>query len=285
VLRKRLDAHAEMTDRPRLTAEQFPLASRYHPEWMAESASGGANSLWLTEWLSPALELKPGMRVLDLGCGRAASSIFLHREFGVQVWAVDLWFSAAENLLRIRDAGAESAVFPLHADARALPFSPAFFDAIVGIDSFLYFGTDDLYLNYIVRFLKPGGVLGIASAGLTRDFDGPAPEHLSAWWTPDLWPLHSTQWWRRHWERTCFLDIEVADTMEEGWRIWVGWHQTLFPENKVEIDALKADAGRHLGYVRVVGRLRPGVTLPEPISAASIPAQYTKKPLLRLKGE
>ncbi len=39
----------------------------------------------------------PGLRVLDLGCGRASSSIFLCREFGVQVWAADLWFSASEN--------------------------------------------------------------------------------------------------------------------------------------------------------------------------------------------
>ena len=62
------------------------------------SASGGANALWLTEWLTEGLDLKPGMRVLDLGCGRANSSIFLHREFGVQVWATDLWFSASENL-------------------------------------------------------------------------------------------------------------------------------------------------------------------------------------------
>jgi cyclopropane fatty-acyl-phospholipid synthase-like methyltransferase len=37
------------------------------------------------------------MRVLDLGCGRAMSSIFLRRQFGVQVWATDLWFSASEN--------------------------------------------------------------------------------------------------------------------------------------------------------------------------------------------
>ena len=59
--------------------------------------SGGANSLWVTEWLTTAMDLRPGMRVLDLGCGRASSSIFLHREFGLQVWATDLWFSAAEN--------------------------------------------------------------------------------------------------------------------------------------------------------------------------------------------
>src|SRR6476646_4511920 len=105
----------------RLVSKQFPRSSQYHPEWVLANASGGANSLWLTEWLAEALDLRPGMRVLDLGCGRASSSIFLHREFGVQVWATDLWFSASENLQRIQDAGVEASVFPLHADAHALP--------------------------------------------------------------------------------------------------------------------------------------------------------------------
>src|SRR5262249_22141196 len=123
----------------RLRAERFPRASKYHPEWMLANASSGACTLWLTEWLAPALGPWPGMKVLDLGCGRAVSSIFLHREFGVQVWATDLWFSAAENIQRIRDAGAEGGVFPLHADARSLPFAPDFFDAIVCIDSIPYF--------------------------------------------------------------------------------------------------------------------------------------------------
>jgi len=91
-----------------LIAERFPRSSRYHREWISASVSGGANALWLTEWLASALDLRPGMRVLDLGCGRAASSIFLHREFGVQVWATDLWFSASESLQRIRDAGVEN---------------------------------------------------------------------------------------------------------------------------------------------------------------------------------
>jgi hypothetical protein len=68
-----------------------------------------------------------GMRVLDLGCGRASSSIFLRREFGVQVWATDLWFSVSET---------------------SRPFAAEFFDAIMCIDSFIYYGTDDLYLNY-----------------------------------------------------------------------------------------------------------------------------------------
>ena len=92
----------------RFVSQRFPRSSRYHPEWAIASASGGANSLWLTEWLAATLGLRSGMRVLDLGCGRAASSIFLRREFGVQVWATDLWFHASENIRRIRDAGVAS---------------------------------------------------------------------------------------------------------------------------------------------------------------------------------
>src|SRR3954466_1256952 len=144
----------------------FPRASKYNPDWVIASASGAANALWLTEWLTSALDLQPGMRVLDLGCGRASSSIFLHREFGVEVWATDLWFSASENLQRTRDAQVERHVFPIQANARSLPFAAEFFDAILSVDSFVYYGTDDLYLSYLARFLRPGGRLGLAGAGL-----------------------------------------------------------------------------------------------------------------------
>jgi cyclopropane fatty-acyl-phospholipid synthase-like methyltransferase len=233
----------------------------------------------MSEWLATALDLRPGMRVLDLGCGRAMSSIFLHREFGVQVWAVDLMCSVSENLQRIRDAGAEQGVFPIHADARSLPFGADFFDAIVSIDSFFYYGTDDLYLNSLLRFVKPDGQVGIAGAGLMQEISGSVPLHLKEWWTPDLWCLHSAQWWKLHWERTGFMDIEIADSLSEGWRLWHKWHLAVAPDNKTEIEALEADSGRYLGYARVVGRKRPGVQLEEPI--LSISAQYTRKPLLR----
>jgi ubiquinone/menaquinone biosynthesis C-methylase UbiE len=269
-----------MSQDKRLVSELFPRSSKYHPEWVIESVSGGANSLWLTEWLAEALELRPGMRVLDLGSGRAASSIFLRREFGVQVWATDLWFSESENIRRIRDAGVEDGVFPIHADARSLPFAEEFFDAIVSIDSFFYYGTDDLYLNYLARFVKPGGQLGIAGAGLMREIEDTVPDHLREWWTQDLWCLHSAGWWRRHWERTGIIEIYVADTMREGWQRWLDWQRVVAPDNEAEIKALEADRGSYIGYVRVAGRRNEQVRLEAPV--ISLPAHYTKKPLLRI---
>ena len=273
-----------MSSDNRLVSGRFPRSSKYHPDWVLANASGGANSLWLTEWLTETMELRPGMRVLDLGCGKASSSIFLRREFGVQVWATDLWISAAENIQRIRDAGVEDGVFPLHADARALPFAPDFFDAIVCIDSFPYYGTDDLYLNYLAHFVKPGGPIGIAGAAVVRELDGAVPDHLKEWWTQDFWACHSADWWRRHWERTEIVGIECADTMPEGWKLWLDWHHAVAPDNAVEIAALEIDAGRFLGYMRVVGRRRGEAKLQEycwPDTMRSVPVEYTKKPMLR----
>ncbi len=263
----------------RLLSERFPRSSKYNPEWIIASVSGGANSLWLTEWLTEAMELRPGMRVLDLGCGRAMSSIFLRRELGVQVWAADLWFNVSENMSRIRDAGVEDGVFPVYVNARSLPFANEFFDAIVCIDSFYYYGTDDLYLNYLARFLKPGGQLGISGAGLVQEIEGPLPEHLREWWTHDMWCLHSASWWRRHWERSGIIEIQLADTMPDGWQLWLDWQRVVAPDNHVEMTAIEADRGSYLGYVRVVGRRDRQTKLEDDI--VSIPAHYTKKPLLR----
>lgn len=52
----------------RLISDRFPRALKYHPDWVIAGVSGAANPLWRTEWLSAALDLRPGMRVLDLGC-------------------------------------------------------------------------------------------------------------------------------------------------------------------------------------------------------------------------
>lgn len=243
------------------------------------AVSGGANSLWLTEWLASALDLRPGMRVLDLGCGRAASSIFLRREFGVEVWATDLWFDASENLQRIRDAGVEDGVFPIHADARSLPFANGFFDAVVSIDSFVYYGTDDLYLRYLARFVRPGGAIGIAGAGLMQEIGDEVPDHLREWWEPSMRCLHSASWWQRHWERSEAVVIDLADHMPDGAGAWLAWQRTVCPENSSEIKALEADAGRYLGYVRVATHRRADIQLEEPI--VSISPQYVKQPLLR----
>ena len=52
-----------------LHSEQFPSSNKYDPKWIFENQMG-PNPLWLTEFLVQPFELKPDMRLLDLGCGK-----------------------------------------------------------------------------------------------------------------------------------------------------------------------------------------------------------------------
>ncbi len=228
-----------------LTLERFPRASRYDPAWICEHQMG-PHVLWLTEFVCAAMDLQPGMRVLDLGCGKALSSIFLAREFGVQVWATDLWISATDNATRIHDADLTEQVFPIYADARALPYAQAFFDAVVSIDAFEYFGTDAAYLPTLVPLLKPGGQIGIANAGLHHEI-----EVLPAEWPSDFCTFHTPEWWRRHWTISRCVTVEVADQLPQGHELWMRWHQALGETNDAY---LTGPAGANLGLHRIVGR-------------------------------
>ena len=187
----------------KLKPAEFPRSASYDPEWVLENVMG-PNVLWLAESLSEAMELEPGMRVLDMGCGKAVSSIFLAKEFGVQVWAADLWIAAGENWRRVCEAGMEDLVFPIHAEAHALPFAEGF-DALVSLDAYHYFGTDELHLGrYFAPLVRHGGQIGIVVPGLVREFEGDPPEHLASIWAREweCWSFRSPEWWRHHWVKT-----------------------------------------------------------------------------------
>jgi hypothetical protein len=94
----------------------FPLAAKYDPQWILDNALG-ENALCQVESLARHLPLRAGMRVLDLACGKATGAIFLAREFGVEVWAVDDSVSPSDNHQRAIEMGCGSSVFPLQLDA------------------------------------------------------------------------------------------------------------------------------------------------------------------------
>ena len=123
-----------------LLDERFPRSSKYDPEWVLSNQMG-PNALWLTESLTERMTLKPGMRVLDMGCGTALSSIFLAKEYGVQVWANDLWISAEANQERITAADVKDLVTPVRAEAHSLLHARGFFRAATRTELVPYHGT------------------------------------------------------------------------------------------------------------------------------------------------
>jgi len=237
----------------------FKKSSKYSTEWMMTNEMG-PNAVWLTEYLTENIELQPGMKVLDLGCGKAMSSIFLAKELGVYVWATDLWISPTENYINIKEQGVSNLVYPVYAEAHALPYAENFFDVIISVDAYHYFGTGDTYLSYILKFLRLGGTMGIILPGLQMEFGNKIPISLEPYWEPEFHTLHTAEWWKNHWEKTGLVKVITADILPDGWKIWYEWEKELIkirgvPEQRgSDLELLKADKGEYLCFSRIIAR-------------------------------
>lgn len=235
----------------------FPRASAYDRAW-AEAHSLGENALHFAESLSNVLTLKPGMRVLDLGCGHAISSIFLAREFGVTVWAVDRGVDPTENYQRATAMGCEDRVIPIRADVRALPFPHAYFDAAIAIDSYLYYGTDERFLPVLCQFLKPDAQLGVVDACFSREIDSAedlAPKARPGWHA-DWWMVHSIDWWRRLWQKTGLVNVHRAELLPESELIKQSYLATCRddPDSADFVAIMEAENSQLVGTFRLVGQ-------------------------------
>jgi cyclopropane fatty-acyl-phospholipid synthase-like methyltransferase len=245
-----------------LSKIEFPRSSRYDPEWMLDNYMG-PNAVWLTEWLCETLHITPGMRILDLGCGKAVSSIFVAGEFDARVWAADLWMSQDHNWRRVVAAGVQDKVCPMRIEAHALPFPRGFFDGVISIDAYQYFGTDDLYLDYLSGFVRPGGFMGIVVPGLVQPIGEVVPAHLTEpqsngkrFWEDECRCFHTEGWWLDHWSHTSKVVQVRAETMKDGWRHWRDFELALQLAGKnvlpSDLEALEKDQGRCLDLIRVV---------------------------------
>lgn len=194
----------------------------FHKEYLM-----GPNSLRLLEEMLRKYPLTAGSRVMDLGCGRGITSLFLAKEAGVMVFATDLWISATENARSFEEWGVSDVVVPVHADANDLPYAEEYFDAVVSIDAFHYFVTcKEEFQRMVLPYLKKGGVAVIAIPGLKKELTGKAAETFMEWVGGDQKDYESFKT-RQQW-----LDIlgqdegyEVVkdfdlDCFEEAWEDW-----------------------------------------------------------------
>ena len=237
----------------------FPRTAKYGEHWIRENALG-ENALCQAEMLARHIPFNSGMRVLDLGCGKATSSIFLAREFGVQIWATDSGTSATDNFQRAIALGSETRVFPMRVDAHSLPFAKTFFDAAVAIDSYLYFGTDERYLPYIVQFIKPNGFIGIVDIGYRREIRSieEAPEYLRPQYEKFWSSIHTAEWWKQHWQKTGLVDVQCAQFLPESDQLLRNyWVERLPDQDKDPImRAVPNDDERLIGLFCLVARKR-----------------------------
>lgn len=121
--------------------------------------------------LVEVLELRPGMRVLDVGCGPGRHAHALGRR-GVEVHGVDI----SERFVAIARDGAPPGVTFQRLDARRLPFDSSF-DAVISLCQGAFgladggtspsgaspLDPDAAVLDGMARALRPGGRLALSA--------------------------------------------------------------------------------------------------------------------------
>lgn len=215
----------------------------------------GPNSTSILAELTANIPIRPGMRILDLGCGNGLTSICLAKWFNVQVFAVDLWISASDNLTRFRQMGVEDRVIPIHADAASLPFAEQYFDGIISVDAYHYFGNNSTFFPEKIRpLLKPDGFVALAFPSMKYHLlDNPPPEMMAYWDEEALSMWQSAGWWKdtlspvlrdfRLWEMDCF---------EQAWLDWLNTENPYAIEDR---KMMAADNGRFMNLIGITGRI------------------------------
>ena len=113
----------------------------------------------ITEKTIRIMDLRPGERVLDLGCGSGWATRLLARLVGDgpegfgQVVGVDV----ADEM--IRQARAESKDFDnilyVWGSAQQIPWEENFFDKVLSVESFYYYADQDRALAELFRVMAP----------------------------------------------------------------------------------------------------------------------------------
>lgn len=207
----------------RLSPERHVLLTRLtldevydQGRWMAP---GG---LLLAHQMAEQLALAPGSTVIDLGCGRGQSSVFLATEYDVSVVSLDLWVSAEDRRRAAAAAGVADRITLLEGDIRrGLPRVCPPVDAIFCLQAFHTFGAHRALLRYLATLLRPGGRLCAAQGCFSAEPGEIGPPFTDTdGWDVRYDTYHSPAWWRSHVESSGAFIVETCEEVVDGDILW-----------------------------------------------------------------
>lgn len=152
-----------MSEPARLPNDGFlELKQRMKASWMAGDFGQIARKIASgAEEFIARLDLKPGMKVLDVACGSGNQSIPAAHA-GATVTGVDI----ATNLLeqaRVRAAEEGLKIQFDEGDAEQLPYADAQFDVVLSMFGAMFAPRPAKVVNELKRVCRPGGLLAMAN--------------------------------------------------------------------------------------------------------------------------
>ena len=233
---------------------ETPFTDNYDKDFLLANMMG-PNAMRVMEEMASFLPLARGMRILDLGCGMGISSILLAEKYGATVFAADLWITPTENAERFHRLGLTEKIIPLSVDAtKGLPFAYEYFDMILSVDSYQYYGDNETMLPSLLPFLKKGGSMAVAVPGFTGNFSADnVPPGLQPYWAPD-WHFYNCDWWRALWEKEPGIAVTECREMACCKQAWEEWLQSPSPYAQGDISMMDDGGWEYFNLVQIMGR-------------------------------
>ncbi|KAL2901279.1 Phosphoethanolamine N-methyltransferase [Bienertia sinuspersici] len=135
------------------------------------------------------LDLKPGQKVLDVGCGIGGGDFYMADKFNVEVVGIDL----SINMISIALERAVGLNYPVEfevADCTTITYPDSTFDVIYSRDTILHIQDKPALFRSFYKWLKPGGKVLISD--YCRNVGTPSPE-FAAYIKQRGYDLHDVQ--------------------------------------------------------------------------------------------
>lgn len=111
-----------------------------------------------TDRVGSKLELRPGQRLLDVGCGSGVPATRIGQRTDALITGItNSEWQVADGTRRVNDAGLRGQVRIEYGDAAALAFPDESFDAVLAFESLPHAEDRGQWLREMTRVLRPGG--------------------------------------------------------------------------------------------------------------------------------
>lgn len=163
-------------------------------------------------------------RICDLGCGMGLSSLAIASSIPGTVYAVDSWNTPEQNRERFDAFDFGNRIVAVQADAPDLPFPSGFFDALVCIDSYNYFGRQEGIIDRIASFVKTGGRIHLGISGVHREPTNADMGVFGLSWTPEQMSyIRTSRYWTELLAKSDAVRIENAFELTCHELAWCDW--------------------------------------------------------------
>ena len=128
--------------------------------------------------LGEALGLRPGMKVLDIGCGVGGPQRAIASEFGASIAGLNISeYQVGKCSEYNRKAGLDHLCSVLHGDFMAIPAEAQTFDAAYHIEAIAHAPDKATAYAEAFRVLRPGAIFAGFDWCMTPLYDGDNPKH------------------------------------------------------------------------------------------------------------